>query len=69
CVDIVLACGYHFNLDTKEFVNVHGELIAKLDATAIAAALRIPEIEESIVLTLTQAQALFDKENEKYKAR
>ncbi|KAH9292194.1 hypothetical protein KI387_042620, partial [Taxus chinensis] len=69
CVDTVLSCGAHFNSDTKELTNVHGELIAKLDATTIASALRIPETEDSIILTRAQAQTLFDQDSEKYKAR
>ncbi|KAH9297767.1 hypothetical protein KI387_029449, partial [Taxus chinensis] len=69
CADTVLACGAHFNPDTKELVNVHGELIAKLDVATIVAALRIPETKDSIILTLAQAQTLFDQDSEKYKAR
>ncbi|KAH9312258.1 hypothetical protein KI387_027293, partial [Taxus chinensis] len=52
----------HFNPDTKELTNVHGELITKLDAITIFAALRIPETEDSIVLTFAQAQTIFDQE-------
>ncbi|KAH9308895.1 hypothetical protein KI387_036806, partial [Taxus chinensis] len=32
CADTVLSCGAHFNPDSSELTNVHGELIAKLDA-------------------------------------
>ncbi|KAH9322952.1 hypothetical protein KI387_017591, partial [Taxus chinensis] len=59
CADTVLTCGAHFNSDTKELSNVHGELIAKLDVVAITAALRIPETEDSIFLTQAQSQTLF----------
>ncbi|KAH9296752.1 hypothetical protein KI387_028434, partial [Taxus chinensis] len=32
CADTVLACGAHFDPTSSELTNVHGELIAKLDA-------------------------------------
>lgn len=42
CADTVLTCGTHFDHDIKEFSNMNGELIAKLDAVAISHALQIP---------------------------
>ncbi|KAH9310571.1 hypothetical protein KI387_025606, partial [Taxus chinensis] len=54
---------------TKELTNVHGELIAKLDVATIVTTLRILRLEDSIVLTLAQAQTLFDQDSEKYKAQ
>ncbi|KAH9308699.1 hypothetical protein KI387_036610, partial [Taxus chinensis] len=65
----VVACGAHFNPKSSELTNVHGELITKLDATAIGTTLRIPKMENSIVISQNQAQALFDQESEKYKVR
>ncbi|KAH9321603.1 hypothetical protein KI387_016242, partial [Taxus chinensis] len=59
----------HFDPASSELTNVHGELIAKLDATAIGAALRIPELDNAIVISRDQAQTLFDQDSEKYKAR
>ncbi|KAH9309899.1 hypothetical protein KI387_037810, partial [Taxus chinensis] len=47
CADIVLSCGAHFNLDSSELTNIHGELIAKLDAATIGTALRIPEMDNA----------------------
>ncbi|KAH9298297.1 hypothetical protein KI387_029979, partial [Taxus chinensis] len=65
----VLSCGDHFNPDSSELMNVHGELISRLDATAIGTTLKILEMENSIVISQNQAQALFDQDSEKYKAR
>ncbi|KAH9300198.1 hypothetical protein KI387_011781, partial [Taxus chinensis] len=48
CVDTVLSCGAHFNPDSIELTNIHRELIAKLDATAIGTALGIPEMEKCL---------------------
>ncbi|KAH9308260.1 hypothetical protein KI387_036171, partial [Taxus chinensis] len=50
CADTVLSCGAHFDPATSELTNIHGELIAKLDATAIRATLRIPEMDNAIVI-------------------
>ncbi|KAH9315140.1 hypothetical protein KI387_023767, partial [Taxus chinensis] len=58
----VLACGAHFNPDSSELTNVHGELISKLDVATIGTALRIPEMDNSIVISQNQAQALFDQD-------
>ncbi|KAH9312975.1 hypothetical protein KI387_028010, partial [Taxus chinensis] len=69
CADTVLSCGAHFDPDSSELTNVHGELIAKLDAAAISTALRIPEMDNAIVVSRDQAQALFNQDNDKYKAR
>ncbi|KAH9297360.1 hypothetical protein KI387_029042, partial [Taxus chinensis] len=69
CADTVLSCGAHFDPATSELTNVHGELIAKLDAAAIGAALRIPEMDNAIVVSRDQAQAMFDQDSDKYKAR
>ncbi|KAH9323808.1 hypothetical protein KI387_018447, partial [Taxus chinensis] len=49
--------------------NVHGELIAKLDAAAIGTTLRIPEMDNAIVISWNQAQALFNQDSNNYKAR
>ncbi|KAH9331288.1 hypothetical protein KI387_003396, partial [Taxus chinensis] len=65
----VLTCGAHFNPDSSELMNVHGEIITKLDVAAIGTALRILEMDNSIVISQNQAQALFDQDNEKYKVR
>ncbi|KAH9325942.1 hypothetical protein KI387_006120, partial [Taxus chinensis] len=62
CADTVLSCGAHFDPDSSELTNVHGELIAKLDAAAIGAALRIPEMDNAIVVSRDQAQAMFDQD-------
>ncbi|KAH9309261.1 hypothetical protein KI387_037172, partial [Taxus chinensis] len=64
-----LACGAHFDPASSELTNVHGELIARLDAAAIAAALRIPELDNAIVVSQAQAQAMFDQDSDKYRAR
>ncbi|KAH9317656.1 hypothetical protein KI387_019425, partial [Taxus chinensis] len=69
CADTVLACGAHFDPASSELTNVHGELIAKLDAAAIGAALRIPELDNAIVVSQVQAQAMFDQDSDKYRAR
>ncbi|KAH9303651.1 hypothetical protein KI387_008055, partial [Taxus chinensis] len=69
CPDTVLSCGAHFDPATSELMNVHGELIAKLDAAAIGTALRIPEMDNAIVVSRDQAQTLFDQDSDKYKAR
>ncbi|KAH9303405.1 hypothetical protein KI387_014988, partial [Taxus chinensis] len=58
-----------FNPNSSELMNVHGELITNLDASAISTALRIPEMENSIVISQNQAQALFDQDSEKYRVR
>ncbi|KAH9319267.1 hypothetical protein KI387_021036, partial [Taxus chinensis] len=67
CTNTMLTYGAHFNSDTKELTNVHGELIEKLDVATIIGPLRIPETEDSIILTLARTQTLFEKDNEKYK--
>ncbi|KAH9306746.1 hypothetical protein KI387_011150, partial [Taxus chinensis] len=54
---------------SSELTNVHGELIAKVDAATIGTTLRIPEMDNSIVIFQNQAQALFNQDSEKYKAR
>ncbi|KAH9327252.1 hypothetical protein KI387_007430, partial [Taxus chinensis] len=64
-----LSCGAHFDPNSSELTNIHGELIAKLDAAAISTALRIPETDNAIVVSRDQAQALFNQDNDKYKAR
>ncbi|KAH9306929.1 hypothetical protein KI387_011333, partial [Taxus chinensis] len=69
CADTVLSCGAHFDPASSELTNVHGELIAKLDAAAIGAALRILEMENAIVVSRDQAQAMFDQDSDKYKTR
>ncbi|KAH9298693.1 hypothetical protein KI387_030375, partial [Taxus chinensis] len=69
CADTVLSCGAHFDPASSELTNVHGELIAKLDAAAIGAALRILELDNAIVVSRDQAQTLFDQDSDKYKAR
>ncbi|KAH9305835.1 hypothetical protein KI387_010239, partial [Taxus chinensis] len=48
CADTVLSCGAHFDPASSELTNIHGELIAKLDAAAISTALRIPEMDNAI---------------------
>ncbi|KAH9297948.1 hypothetical protein KI387_029630, partial [Taxus chinensis] len=65
----VLSCGAHYNPDSNELTNVHGELIAKLDAATIGTTLRIPEMDNAIVISQNQVQSLFDQDSEKYKAR
>ncbi|KAH9322159.1 hypothetical protein KI387_016798, partial [Taxus chinensis] len=69
CADTVLSCGAHFDPASSELTNVHGELITKLDAAAIGTALRIPEMDNTIVFSRDQAQAMFDQDSGKYKAR
>ncbi|KAH9290950.1 hypothetical protein KI387_035067, partial [Taxus chinensis] len=69
CADTVLSCGAHFDPSSRELTNVHGQLIAKLDTIAIGTALRIPEMENSIVVSRDQAQAMFDQDSDKYKTR
>ncbi|KAH9296194.1 hypothetical protein KI387_039782, partial [Taxus chinensis] len=69
CADTVLSCGAHFDPVSSELTNIHGELIAKLDAAAISTALRIPEMDNAIVISRDQAQALFNQDSDKYKAR
>ncbi|KAH9308229.1 hypothetical protein KI387_036140, partial [Taxus chinensis] len=54
---------------SSELTNIHGELIAKLDVAAISTALRIPEMDDAIVVSWDQAQVLFNQDNDKYKAR
>ncbi|KAH9318182.1 hypothetical protein KI387_019951, partial [Taxus chinensis] len=44
------------------------ELIAKLDAATISTALRIPEMDNAIVVSQNQAQALFNQDSDNYKA-
>ncbi|KAH9289905.1 hypothetical protein KI387_034022, partial [Taxus chinensis] len=69
CADTVLSCRAHFDPDSSELTNVHGELITKLDAAAISTALRIPEMDNAIVISWDQAQALFHQDSDKYKVR
>ncbi|KAH9299425.1 hypothetical protein KI387_031107, partial [Taxus chinensis] len=69
CADIVLSCGAHFNPNSSELANMHGELIGKIDAVVIGTALRIPEMDNVIVISQNRAQALFYHDSEKYKAR
>ncbi|KAH9301409.1 hypothetical protein KI387_012992, partial [Taxus chinensis] len=69
CATTVLTCRAHFNPDMSELTNVHGELITQLDASTISATLRIPEMDNSMVISQNQAHALFDQDSEKYKAR
>ncbi|KAH9313653.1 hypothetical protein KI387_022280, partial [Taxus chinensis] len=57
----------HFNPNSSELTNVHGELIAKLDAATVSTTLRIPEMENSIVISQNKAHDLFNKDSEKYK--
>ncbi|KAH9306786.1 hypothetical protein KI387_011190, partial [Taxus chinensis] len=45
CADTVFACGACFNLESKEILNAHGKVVARLDSEAISTALRIPTIE------------------------
>ncbi|KAH9309181.1 hypothetical protein KI387_037092, partial [Taxus chinensis] len=68
CAETVLSCGAHFDPDSIELTNVHGELIAKLDAAAISTALRIPEMDNAIVVSRDQAHALFNQDDDKYRA-
>ncbi|KAH9310630.1 hypothetical protein KI387_025665, partial [Taxus chinensis] len=69
CADTLLSCGAHFDPDSSELTKVHGELIAKLDAATISTALRIPEMDNAIVISRDQAHALFNQDSDKYKAR
>ncbi|KAH9310665.1 hypothetical protein KI387_025700, partial [Taxus chinensis] len=69
CADTVLSCGAHFDLASSELTNIHGELIAKLDVAAISTTLRIPKMDNAIVVSRDQAQALFNQDSDKYKAR
>ncbi|KAH9311586.1 hypothetical protein KI387_026621, partial [Taxus chinensis] len=69
CADTVISCGAHFDLVSSELTNIHGELIAKLDAAVISTALRIPEMDNAIVISWDQAQALFNQDSDKFKAR
>ncbi|KAH9309007.1 hypothetical protein KI387_036918, partial [Taxus chinensis] len=58
----VLTCGAHFNPDSSELTNVHGELITKLDVSAIGSTLRIPKMDNSIVISQNKARDLFDQD-------
>ncbi|KAH9325900.1 hypothetical protein KI387_006078, partial [Taxus chinensis] len=69
CANTVLSCGAHFDPVSSELTNIHGELIAKLDVATISTALRIPEMDNAIVISRDEAQALFDQDSDKYKAR
>ncbi|KAH9288898.1 hypothetical protein KI387_033015, partial [Taxus chinensis] len=69
CADTVLSCGAHFDPASSELTNIHGELIAKLDASTISTALRILEMDNAIVVSQDQAKALFDQDSDKYKAQ
>ncbi|KAH9319472.1 hypothetical protein KI387_021241, partial [Taxus chinensis] len=65
----ILSYSAHLNPDSSELMNVHEELISKLDTAAIGTSLRIPKMDNSIVISQNQAHALFDQDSEKYKAR
>ncbi|KAH9322497.1 hypothetical protein KI387_017136, partial [Taxus chinensis] len=52
---------------SKGIVDIHGEVVVRLDFDAICAALRIPVVEDAHTVTLAQEKTLFDHESDGYK--
>ncbi|KAH9316401.1 hypothetical protein KI387_025028, partial [Taxus chinensis] len=54
---------------SSELTNVTWELLPSWMLPRIGAALRIPKMDNAIVISWDQAQAMFDQDSDKYKAR